>query len=102
MTLDVRPGGKYRVELQSPDGKTHIVQGTYREVVQPEKLVFSWAWETEPQYGETEVTLEFFAIKKGTELALTHRNFPTRGARDEHNKGWNACLDRLQELAEAA
>ncbi len=98
--LDVRPGGNYRVEMNSPDGKTHIVRGTYREVVPGRKLVFSWSWETEPHFGETEVTLEFFKAEKGTELTLTHRLFPDTPARDEHNKGWNACLDRLSQLVD--
>lgn len=99
--LDVRPGGKYRVEMQSPDGKIHTVQGVYREVLPAQKLVFSWSWETEPQHGETEVTLEFFPAKNGTELTLTHRNFPNRDAKDEHSKGWTGCLDRLGELMKA-
>jgi uncharacterized protein YndB with AHSA1/START domain len=96
--LDVRPGGRYRVEMQSPDGKNHIVAGTYREVQPPDRLVFSWSWETEPQHGETEVTLEFASAQKGTELTLTQRFFPTRSARDEHNKGWDGCLNRLEEF----
>lgn len=100
--LDVRPGGQYRVEMQAPDGKVHIVQGTYREVVPVHKLVFSWKWETEPEHGETEVTLEFLPAEKGTELSLTHRLFPNSKARDEHNKGWDGCLNRLQEMVEAA
>ena len=100
--LDVRPGGNYRLELQSPDGKVSIVKGTYREVVPSQKLVFSWFWETEEQYGETEVTLEFLQKQKGTELILTHRNFPDRIVRDEHDRGWNGCLDQLQEMVEAA
>jgi uncharacterized protein YndB with AHSA1/START domain len=88
--------------MQSPDGKVHIVVGTYREVVPVQKLVFSWKWETEPEHGETEVTLEFIPAEKGTELALTHRLFPTAKAREEHNKGWDGCLNRLQEFVQAA
>lgn len=84
--------------MQAPDGKVHIVQGTYREVVPAQKLVFSWKWETEPQHGETEVTLEFSRGEKGTELSLTHRHFPNSNARDEHNKGWGGCLNRLEEF----
>jgi len=95
--MDVRPGGNYRVEMQAPDGKLHIVAGIYREVNPPEKLVFSWSWETDPEHGETEVSLEFVSVGKGTELTLTQRFFPTRTARDEHYKGWTGCLDRLEE-----
>ena len=96
--MDVRPGGKYRVETQSPDGRLHIVSGMYREVVVPQKLVFSWAWETDPQHGETEVTIEFVSKGNQTELTLTQRFFPSRESRDDHAKGWSVCLDHLEQL----
>ena len=96
--MDVRPGGRYRVELQDPAGKAHIVEGTYREIIPSQRIVFSWAWETEPQHGEMEITLEFWPAPEGTELSLTQRNFPNQTSRDEHNKGWTGCLDRLELL----
>lgn len=96
--FDVRTDGKYRVELRSPDGKISVVRGTYREVIPSQRLVFSWFWETDEQYGETEVTLEFLESRKGTELVLTHRLLPSREAREEHNKGWSGCLDGLRDL----
>ncbi len=92
--LDVRVGGSYRVEMEL-EGKVHIVVGTYQQVKPPEKLVFTWKWETEPQHGETVVTIELFDRGGKTEIVLTHERFPSDAARDEHNKGWAGCLDRL-------
>src|ERR1700752_2513004 len=43
--MDVRPGGTYRVCMRSPEGTEHWQRGVCREVVEPERLVFSFAWE---------------------------------------------------------
>src|SRR5713226_3244803 len=41
--MDVRPGGAFRVCMCSPEGVDHWKQGVYREVVEPERLVFTFA-----------------------------------------------------------
>ncbi|WP_433330264.1 SRPBCC domain-containing protein [Spirillospora sp. CA-294931] len=39
--LDARPGGNWVVEYRSPDGETYREYGEFREVVDPERLVFT-------------------------------------------------------------
>lgn len=92
--LEARPGGRYRIEMEM-DGKVHTVVGRYQEFKPPEKLVFTWRWETEPQHGDTVVTIELFDRGGKTELVLTHEKLGSETSRDEHNKGWTGCLDRL-------
>ena len=58
---ELRPGGRWRCRMRSPDGAEYRVGGTYREIVQDELLVFTHAWESEdgkPGH-ETLVTLRF-------------------------------------------
>jgi uncharacterized protein YndB with AHSA1/START domain len=95
---DVRVGGRYRIVMRSPEGKLHDVSGTYREIVENRKLVFSWAWASEPQ-AETLVTLELRPIDAGTELTLTHDRFASESARDMHLQGWTGCLANLERLS---
>jgi uncharacterized protein YndB with AHSA1/START domain len=38
--IDLRVGGAYRFTLRSPDGRDTTLQGVYREVVRPERVVF--------------------------------------------------------------
>ena len=59
--MDVRPGGAFRFCMRSPDGADHWLQGVYREIVEPERLVLTWAWEdAEGKPGhETQVTVSF-------------------------------------------
>src|ERR1700730_2331838 len=42
--MDVRRGGAYRVCMRSPEGTEHWQRGVCREVVEPERLVFSFSW----------------------------------------------------------
>jgi uncharacterized protein YndB with AHSA1/START domain len=93
--LDLRPGGRYRIEMLQ-GGTPHRVAGTYVEIHPPEKLAFTWKWENETAHAhESLVTLEFFDRDGSTELVLTHDRIADAASRDEHNKGWIGCLDRL-------
>lgn len=95
--VDLRVGGKYRLGLLPPDEAQVIaVSGEYREIKPPEKLVFTWAWESdEPEAEDTLVTVEFFDRGGHTELVLTHERFPNPDVRDQHIAGWEGCLSGL-------
>src|SRR5947208_14779951 len=41
--MDVRAGGALRIVMRAPDGTEHAMTGTYREVVAPVRLVFTFA-----------------------------------------------------------
>jgi len=97
--VDLRVGGKYRLGMRKlPDGEIFYLSGIYREVRPPERLVYTWRWEAQPEHGETLVTVEFREVGDSTEVVLTHERFPTEKARDDHNRGWSGCLDRLAKL----
>jgi uncharacterized protein YndB with AHSA1/START domain len=94
--VDLRVGGRYRIEMLSAEGKRHCVRGEYLEVQTPKKLVFTWAWERdELETGDTVVTVEFLERGATTEVVLTHERFASAKARDAHHDGWTGCLDRL-------
>lgn len=98
--VDLRTGGRYRLGMQAPDtDQVYIVSGVFHEVLAPEKLVYSWAWEGEAMTDmgdeETVVTVEFIERGSSTELVLTHERLPNDQARDQHSAGWNGLLERL-------
>lgn len=104
---DIRTGGRYLMEVRDPaKGETYWGQGVYREVKAPEKIVFTWSWTKDTPGGaqlihdspETQVTVEFFARGDSTEVLLTHAVFTSAKDRDEHNQGWNGCLDVLARV----
>ncbi|HXA46597.1 MAG TPA: SRPBCC domain-containing protein [Burkholderiaceae bacterium] len=91
--VDFRVGGVYRIVMRHDDGRTHIVNGAYRQIVANERLCFSWQWEGSE--AVTEVELTFRAAGQQTDLTLLHREFPTVESRDQHNEGWQGCLVKL-------
>jgi uncharacterized protein YndB with AHSA1/START domain len=38
--------------------------------------------------------------RRFTEVTLTHERFPNPKVPDDHNQGWNACLDGLARVLE--
>jgi uncharacterized protein YndB with AHSA1/START domain len=98
--VDLRVGGKYRIEMLSPEGIRHTAVGRYREIAVPEKLIFTWFWENRPEEGETLVTIEFYEQGNSTEVVLTHELFQNEAVRDDHNKGWSGALGQLTKFLE--
>ena len=97
--VDLRAGGKYRLGMMKlPQGEVLYVVGTYREIRPPEKLVYTWSWEAQPELGETLVTVEFRDLGRSTEVMLTHELFPNEKARQQHEKGWSSILDKLAQI----
>lgn len=99
-TVEFHPGGAFQCLMRSPEGSDHRMHGVYREIVEPEKISFTWCWiDEEGQPGhETLVTvlLEETGIDGAqTRLTLHHALFESESARDSHNKGWSETMDRL-------
>ena len=104
---DIRTGGRYLMEVRDPaKGLVYWGQGVYREVKPLEKIVFTWSWTKDTPDGvnvhpgceETLVTVEFFVRGNATELVMTHAAFSSAKLRDEHDRGWNGCLDMLAKV----
>jgi uncharacterized protein YndB with AHSA1/START domain len=39
--LDVRPGGAIRIDMRGPDGTVYPMTGVFREIIEPERLMFT-------------------------------------------------------------
>jgi uncharacterized protein YndB with AHSA1/START domain len=106
LKMDTRVGGSYRYVMRAPDGTAHWVQGTYREIVPRERLVYSWIWTDAagiPSGPDTLVTVVFSSLGDKTRIKLEHTMFQTAGDRDNHQQGWSSCFDHFNDfLASAA
>ncbi|CAN5219095.1 SRPBCC domain-containing protein [soil metagenome] len=99
--MDLRGGGKWRSVMLGPNGASHIVSGTYREIAPPRRLVMTWAWETDGQRGhETVIELTLEAAAGGTRMRLVQGVFETPKARDGHDWGWTSSFERLEAMFE--
>jgi len=95
--MDVRVGGTYRCAMRSPQGTEHWKRGVYREIVEPERVVFTFAWELpDGTLGHELLTTVTFA-DHGAQTRLTLRQgvFETTEGRDDHVTGWTSTLERL-------
>ena len=95
--VDVRPGGRYRMNFETDDGERHQVGGVYREVVPDSRLVFTWAWHSTPE-RESLVTVTIVPDGEGSLLTLHHEQFFDQKARDGHERGWTGTLDKLERF----
>lgn len=106
--MDLRVGGKFRIQMKKPDGEYFTAAGVFQEVKAPERLVYTWDWEKDgsgEEFGELEgktslITVEFIQRGKGTELVLTHSRFATVESRDRHAEGWGKIAEVFAGFAE--
>lgn len=97
--VDARRGGVWLSEMKAPDGETCVASGVYRDIVPPERLVFTYAHEAADgsRGPETLVTVLFEEVNGKTRLTLNQSVFDTVENRVAHSMGWNECMDRLAE-----
>ena len=97
--MDVRVGGAYRFGMRSPQGTEHWKRGVYREIVPPERLVFTFAWEAaDGTLGPELITTVTFAEEAGkTRLTLHQSRFGSTDWRDDHIGGWTSCFERFAQ-----
>ncbi len=97
--MDVRPGGAWRICLRSPNGIDVWQQGVYREIVEPERLVFTYAFEdaTGKPGHQTIVTVTFAAEGGKTRLTVHQAVFESVTVRDDHVQGWAEAIDHLAD-----
>jgi uncharacterized protein YndB with AHSA1/START domain len=92
--VDLRPGGRYELLLEP--GSMRLV-GEFREVMPPQRLVYSWRWvEGVPDTRESLVTVEFRALGARTEVVLLHDNFVGPGPVGMYDEGWRSGLEKLR------
>jgi glutathione S-transferase len=107
LDMEPRAGGRYRLTMQHRMGDISTVNGTYKEISPPERIVFTWKWEGDhgSKLPDTLVTVTF-TERKGehgaeTEVQLLHSGFPATEARDAHDGGWQGCLNKLADFTDS-
>jgi uncharacterized protein YndB with AHSA1/START domain len=98
ITMDLRPGGTFSVtSVSDADGTEMTVQGVYREIVEPERLVFEEPAEGSWHEGATSMlTLEDLGDGR-TEMVVTTTIHTTEDMREVAETGMKTSFDRLVE-----
>jgi len=101
---DFRVGGEYRIVGESCQGGGDMaVYGTYEEIVQNKKLVYTWSNESvEFPAQNTVVSVEFIARDDNTtEILLEHTRFASENSKLGHNQGWEQSLEKFANFVAA-
>jgi uncharacterized protein YndB with AHSA1/START domain len=101
--MDFRPGGTWRFVQRDNDGGEYGFHGEYREIVRPERLVYTFEYEGAPGHVSVE-TITFDEQEGGRTLATNLVAFATSEARDAMiasgmESGAAESMDRLGEYA---
>jgi len=96
---ELRPGGAWRACMRKPDGTDLWLGGVYREIVEPERLVFTHAWMDEQGKPGPETVVTVTLTERGgkTEMTFRQTGFDSVESRDGHAGGWDECFDKLEE-----
>jgi len=114
-TIDLRPGGSLLFCMRSPEGQDFWTTGVVREVVVPERLVYTDSFADEKgnrvpasHYGmpgdwpeETMVTVMFAEEESKTRVTLRQVGLPA-AVRELAEAGWNESLDKVAEALATA
>lgn len=101
VSQDLRIGGTWRACLRSPTTGQDLWQGgVYREIVPPERLVFTLKWDESHEDGppvDTLVTVVLAETEDGrTRMDFTHEGLKSEQSLTGHRHGWTSTLDRLE------
>jgi len=116
LEMDVRPGGRWRIEQRGPDGRVHRFKGVYHEVVMPERLVNTFIYEDDAGTFEDHP----FSRRTPSRSATAGRRSPPsrpsapsptatgwlrrgwRRVRGKASSGWRSCWRRSRDRDEGA
>ena len=103
VSVDLREGGAWRHCILTAEGKEYWSHGRYLEIVPPERLVFTFAWEGQdgkPGH-QMQVTVELHELGEKTRLVFRKVELPDDTELKLQTGGWEQALDKYVAYAEA-
>jgi uncharacterized protein YndB with AHSA1/START domain len=99
-TGDIRVGGKWRCSGIGR-GKPYALEGEFREIDPPRKLVHTWHPVSSPEPPSV-VTYILEPTASGTRVTLRHTGMSSRDATMANALGWESSFARLAEIVARA
>jgi uncharacterized protein YndB with AHSA1/START domain len=103
VSMDVRPGGKWRLTMFAPPGRRRIDwNGEYLDVRRPDRLVFTVSDQPHDDAYEL-VTVVLTALSEDrTEMHFEQRGSLSPEQYERATEGWGGFFDRMQQRLETA
>ncbi|WP_334148150.1 SRPBCC domain-containing protein [Hyphomicrobium sp.] len=103
VTMDVRKGGRFRIEGLHGDGRSYSYSGTYLELAVDRRVALSWTYDGPVQAlkgGSSIVVADIRPLGLNvTELTLTHEKLGERDAAEIYRVSWSECVSKLEGVA---
>ncbi|MFZ3360308.1 MAG: SRPBCC domain-containing protein [Xanthobacteraceae bacterium] len=102
--IDARVGGAIRVDMRAPDGAIYPMDGEFREIVPPERLVFTnnALDEASNHIIEGLTTVTFTEVAGKTKMTLHTRGAAVAEIAVKYlqgmEMGWTMSIDKLEAL----
>jgi len=96
VAMDVRPGGSWRLTMHAARGEIHW-RGVYREVVEPERLVFTITDQPDDERYELIVVVLRDLGDGRTEMRFEQRGLQSPEEYERAGSGWATFFDRVDE-----
>lgn len=94
--MNVQPyvGGHFQLFFNET-ADSAAIEGLFLEVVQNERLRYSWQWDKDGEV--TEVTVTFEPTDNGTIIAVVHDGFDSAEAVAMHETGWDSYIAGFEQ-----
>jgi uncharacterized protein YndB with AHSA1/START domain len=98
VSLDVRPGGAYSyLMVNDADGSEYPTAGTYLEVEEPERLVFTWRAAADSDDGAPVITITLTEVGDQTEMVFHLEGIAAHPGDGNVYDGWDSAFEVLAE-----
>lgn len=95
--VDLRVGGQVRVVMRKAHGTEVQMQGEYRLIDRPHRLVMTWTFDDDPS-NEQLIELSFSGSEGSTTVLMVNSGISTDRRRDDQDEGWHGCMRELERL----
>jgi uncharacterized protein YndB with AHSA1/START domain len=98
VSMDVRPGGTFRLTMFAPPDRRRIDwRGEYREVDPPERLVFAISDQPDADDFELVIVILVELADGRTEMRFEQRGSMSPEQYERATSGWSGFFDRVDE-----
>lgn len=94
--IDLRIGGAYEISFRDSNLSKHTCRGKFLNIVEHKILVYTWEWESEPDFI-SELEVNFFPVGEKTKLILEHKNL-NPDSKHGYEAGWNGALNKIEKI----
>ena len=100
VSVDPSEGGEYRLQMRDPGGALAEVEASFVALVPQQRIELQWQWKG--LSGVALLVVEFVPVSENeTLLRLSHGEFGSMDETQNHQNGWQGCLDKLFKVLAA-